>query len=270
MANEENDGVERILMGGDELHRVYRRVRTFNQKSFTPEVFRKELFAEDFWPSLERLRDQCDDILEGDGFPRSRWRIHYKDNIWCLIETNDDDECAYQLGASRGKGCHYAKERTEYYTDAWYAAQITSLLWIVLDSRNNTAPVHLNRILNLGKLLKDWEWRQDFKPEILRYRAQIASRRANAPKGGAVKRERAEMARERLAVLALEPSNFEVLKSRSDKQKVSHLQKLARDYDLTQPDDEKLFQNNKGKALSRKWFEQRLDDWYANNFFANT
>ena len=94
-----------------------------------------------FWTMLEEILEQCDEIMTRHGWDRKA-----------------------------GNGRNFPSDRTSNpFSELWYAGKIGQECWNFLQNHrpNNPNTVMLAQAMGLGELLKDLEWRAQYKPSIL-------------------------------------------------------------------------------------------------------
>ena len=143
---------------------------------------------------MERLAEQCDEELQKAGFPGAdqpmRFNAHGQ---WCLeAEDEADDPWKTPGFMGAGLGAHFAEQHAKPFSDAWYAAKIGKNVRSILAQRDASYEFHLQRILAIGVLVTEWDWRTAFKPTILtgiRQREALGWQRSRAHEKARAARE---------------------------------------------------------------------------------
>jgi hypothetical protein len=171
----EKDGKRWVDLGGDEISRWGRWECV---EPLTDEVFNAEpqdAFEPPFWRNLEALQHDCTEALLRLGHPDPcRTLVYRGDEEWWYVDdpdvpTREQLDSGLMHGRKYGwtHGFEYALRRSEPFSDPWYAARLAELIFIVSRDRSASHQNQLQRILLIGSLVADWNWRRGFKPAIL-------------------------------------------------------------------------------------------------------
>jgi hypothetical protein len=152
MSGKGEDEPEKVMvdLGGDELHRlVQSEFPEGKEPSLTPELIVSSLKAKylpPFWPIIEELARDCDEVLAREGFPKAAE----------LVASGADGQWRYQ------------EQHIEPLTDCWYAAEIGNLCWHVSQDKAATHELQLRRIMEIGVMVNDSGWREKYKGHTVR------------------------------------------------------------------------------------------------------
>ena len=259
-------------LGGDELHRLVRwelpPEKSASQASAKKLCLFVEKFHTQFHETWAEIEADCEEALSKAGFPAGNDRVVSSGRFWCCQENNeklDTWELSARTDVSFSDGAFYAEKHADPFSEAWYAGMILGLSKSVRVNPNSTADIKMMRILRIGSLMKDWEWRHSYKELIvsaLIYRETISEK---SRAGGEVMKGRARERKARLKELALYPREILIWIGKNPKDQAKHLKRLAVKYDeqLKAKSREPMFVSQHGKSLSLSWFVDELADWRA-------
>ena len=175
---------EFVDIGGDELTRLKKKV----YRGDVAEGFRK--FAEKhrssaFVDKLGAISVECDAILKALNLPAAGETVgvNAEGNWVPIAEAKDPVTGKRRPEYGSYTGAAYVLETATTFSEAWYAAKIGELCWLIEKAPNPSDSVFLMNTLELGRWLEDRSWRLRHKPSILTGR----SVRKGAQEGGRIR-----------------------------------------------------------------------------------
>lgn len=228
--------------GGDELTR-------FRKQIFRGDVadgFRQ--FADNHSPNkfVEKLADlstECDAILKSFNLPTTREVVAVDAaRKWIPVEDAKDLVTGKRrAGYASYTGAAFVLETALPFSEAWYAAKIGELCWLIDIALSPSDSVSLLHIFELGRWIEDRSWRFRHKKSILTGRRV----RQAAREGGDIRSAR------------ISPTTAKVLQAMKDclsampKPNVSHAARLvySRGIGKSTEANRQLWHTHRGKKL---------------------
>lgn len=178
---QKRNGKESDDLGGDELTRLRRKSYQGSSEEKLRQ-FAEEHSDPEFFKMLAELTAESDKILKGLNLPTIRQKVGIDpEGRWVPYEDALDPATGKRLpGYGSSTGAHFVLQTSDPFSEAWYAAQIGELCWVI--SATPERPV-LQQIFQLGCWVQDRHWRLRYKRSILRGR----SVRKGAQYGGEIR-----------------------------------------------------------------------------------
>lgn len=186
------EGKRWVDLGGDEISR-WGRWEHVEPPSFDESMAElSDALTPPFWRDIENIQAECKAILLRHNLPEPEKRLIYSEGgDWWYADAPDAPQMTTLREGSKTHGRKlgaafgfvYALKHSAPFSDPWYAAQLSELAFLVSQDTEASDTNQLTRIMQIGVILKDWQWRNGFKPSILTGRKQrkvLAAHRGKA------------------------------------------------------------------------------------------
>tara|TARA_R110002073_G_scaffold3906_1_gene26071 strand:+ start:1588 stop:2376 length:789 start_codon:yes stop_codon:yes gene_type:complete len=121
-----------------------------------------------FWPSIKAMADECDILLNEQGFPSAARKVlHLGDGRWSDLPPLEEFK---KSGGQIVNGEWLARHYTKGFSDAWYAGRIGLKCRLALghlQKGDAGEPFLLALIFEIASLRTDWRWRRQNKSSII-------------------------------------------------------------------------------------------------------
>jgi len=158
---------EKEVVAKDELSTTYRQTAKIETDEQAEEAALRTQ-TDTFWPQIEAIVRECDEVLSELGWPGAHERVlHQGDGKWSSLPSLEELK---KNGGQIVDGYWLTQRYTDDYSDPWYAGQIGSLCHKAIDLMRVHEPAtpHIfSYIYQIASLRTDWKWRLGHKPSIL-------------------------------------------------------------------------------------------------------
>lgn len=158
---------EKVVVAKDELSTTYRQTAKIETAEQAEEAALRSQ-TDTFWPQIEAIVRECDDVLSELGWPGAHEQVlHQGDGKWSSLPSLEEWK---KNGGQIVNGYWLTQRYADDFSDPWYAGHIGSLCHKAIDlmRANKPATPHIfSYIYQIASLRTDWKWRLGHKPSIL-------------------------------------------------------------------------------------------------------
>ncbi len=175
-AAQDGDGLtwQRETVAEDELSRLERSFAVIETDAQMDAALRLNNM-DYFWPKITALADECDEILQENGFPPAGRTVrHDGAGNWWLHPTDAPKLPPTGETWNFTNGAALAQASRDF-SDPWYAGRIGLQCRLALEHNakgDAGKPFLFAMIFQIATLRADWKWRRGNKPSILTGRKQ--------------------------------------------------------------------------------------------------
>jgi hypothetical protein len=159
-----------VKVAEDDLSELWQQTAKIETSEHASEAAR-DTQMDNFWPSIEELANQCDEILKENGFPGAAEMVRHDGagNWWQhLPDAPKRPPTGETWKFTRGYAL--AQDFADGFSDAWYAGRIGFQCRLALEHfRKGEAgqPFLFGMLFEIATLRTDWQWRRGHKPSIV-------------------------------------------------------------------------------------------------------
>lgn len=161
---------ERVKIAEDELSELWHETAKIENSEQASEAAR-ETQIDQFWPSIEKLANRCDLVLQEHGFPPAAEMVrHDGAGKWWRPPLDGPKRPPTGETWKFTRGNALAQEFSDDFSDAWYAGRLGFQCRLALLHHQNGddgKPFLFSIIFHIATLRKDWIWRRGQKASIL-------------------------------------------------------------------------------------------------------